>query len=126
VAAHQYANTLPPSKIHGVAKYLHRRVAAMSELFIVVALYAKDGREQTLRRDLFAVVEPSRKENGNLRYELFVDRNDARRFVFVERWVDQHAQQKHHTESEHIRHFHEHGAANVERTEISFQLERIA
>ena len=79
-----------------------------------------------MRRDLIAVVEPSRKEDGNLRYELFVDHNDARRFVFVEHWVDQHAQQKHHTESEHIRYFHEHGVANVEKTEISFQLERVA
>lgn len=98
----------------------------MSELFIVVALYAKEGVEKQLRRDLVAVVEPSCKEEGNLRYELFVDQSDQRRFVFVEHWADPEARHKHHTESEHIRHFHQHGSANVERTDIAYMLDRIA
>jgi quinol monooxygenase YgiN len=98
----------------------------MSDFFVVVALYAKDGAEKDLRRDLIAVVEPSRRDEGNLRYELFADQNDPRRFVFVEHWTDQAAQHKHHTESEHIRRFQEQGAASVEKMEIFYQLERIA
>ncbi|MGO4740754.1 putative quinol monooxygenase [Bosea sp. 2KB_26] len=98
----------------------------MSELFIVVALYAKDGKEADLRRDLINVVEPSRREEGNLRYELFADQSEPRRFVFVEHWASREARDKHHNEGDHIRYFHEHGAANVERTEIACFLDRIA
>lgn len=98
----------------------------MSDFFVLVAMYAKDGREQELRRDLIAVVEPSRKDEGNLRYELFVDQDDPHRFVFVEHWADKDAQHKHHTDSEHIRNFQAHGSANVEKIEIFYQLDRIA
>lgn len=97
----------------------------MSELFVIVAPYTKDSREEALRRDLIAVVEPSRKDEGNLRYE-FVDQADPRRFVFVEHWADQTSQHKHHTESEHIRNFQEHGSTNVEKMEIFYQLSRLA
>jgi quinol monooxygenase YgiN len=98
----------------------------MSELFIVVALHAKEGQEDELRRDLIAVVEPSRKEEGNLRYELFVDQSDPGRFVFVEHWATAEARQKHHIEGPHIQHFHANGAKNVERTEVAYMLSRIA
>jgi quinol monooxygenase YgiN len=98
----------------------------MSDLFIVVGLRAKKGKEDELRRDLIAVVEPSRKEEGNLRYELFVEQSDPGLFVFVEHWATAQARQKHHTEGPHIQHFHAHGASNVERTEFSHMLSRIA
>lgn len=89
----------------------------MSELFVVVAVYAKEGKEAERRRDLIAVVEPSRRDDGNLRYDLFVDEAEPRRFVFVEQWSGRKAQEKHHNEGEHIRHFQQHGIANVERFE---------
>jgi quinol monooxygenase YgiN len=98
----------------------------MSDYFVIASLYAKAGAENDLRRDLVAVVEPSRKDEGNRRYELFADQNDPRRFVFVEHWAEKEAQQKHHTQSEHIRKFQEHGSTNVERMEIFYQLDRIA
>lgn len=98
----------------------------MSEFFVMVILYAKEGREEELRRDLIAVVEPSRRDEGNLRYELFVHQDDPRRFVFVEHWAHPDMQQKHHTGSAHIRAFNEHGAENVEKVEVFYQLDRIA
>ncbi|QCI63403.1 putative quinol monooxygenase [Phreatobacter stygius] len=98
----------------------------MSELFVIVVLNAKAGREQELRRDLVAVVEPSRNDEGNLRYEVFVDQDDPGRFVFFEHWADQAAQARHHSETDHIRHFQENGAANVEKIEIFYKLDRIA
>lgn len=97
----------------------------MSEIHVVVALYAKAGREDSLRRDLIEVVAPSRREEGCLGYDLFVDVNDPRRFVFAERWASAKAQNKHHTQSEHIRHFQEKGAANVESTELACFLTRV-
>jgi quinol monooxygenase YgiN len=97
----------------------------MSEIHVVVSLYAKAGREESLRRDLIQVVEPSRREEGSLGYDLFVDMNDPRRFVFVERWASADAQNRHHTQSEHIRYFQDHGAANVESSELACFLKRV-
>jgi len=98
----------------------------MTDLHIVAVLYAKQGKQETLRQDLTVVTETSRTEDGNLRYELFEDSNDPRRFVLVEHWRDGAAQQRHHNQSDHIRHFHENGDANVERREAIHILRKIA
>lgn len=58
----------------------------------VVGLRAKKGKEEELRKDLIAVVEPSRKEEGSMRYELFADESDPGHFVFVEHWASPEAQ----------------------------------
>ena len=58
----------------------------MSELFVVVGLKAKPIKEDQLRCDLSALVAPSRKEEGHIRYELFEDQNEPGLFVFVEEW----------------------------------------
>lgn len=97
----------------------------MNDLVIVAVLYAKQGQEGQLPTDLIALVEPSRQEEGNLRYELSVDQNDSRRFVFVEHWTDAAAREKHHTQSKHILHFHSHGVGAVEKSEV-YKLDRIA
>ena len=98
----------------------------MSDLFIVVGLRAKAGKEDDLRRDLTAIVEPSRNEEGNLRYELLEDRDTPGLFVFVEQWASAEAREKHHTQGPHIQHFHATGAANIECTEFAHMLKRIA
>ncbi|HEY3046768.1 MAG TPA: putative quinol monooxygenase [Polaromonas sp.] len=99
----------------------------MSDFFIGVSLYAKEGREDELRANLIAVVEPSRKDEGNLRYELFADQNDPRRFIFLEHWASLNARKKHHAQTEHIRHFEKNGGASaVERYEYVYTLNRIA
>jgi len=102
------------------------RNPAVSELSIVVVLHAKKGREEQLRKDLTALVPLSRKEEGNLSYDLFVDQADPGRFVFVERWASEELRQKHHTESAHIQRFHAGGVEAVERTEVAYMLDRIA
>jgi quinol monooxygenase YgiN len=96
----------------------------MSDVFIVAVLYSKQGQENQLRVDLTAVVEPSRRDEGNLRYELFVDQSDPRRFLFVEHWADPASQEKHHTESKHILHFQAHGISAVDKFEV-YKLDRI-
>jgi len=97
------------------------------EFFVLASLHAKQDRQTELRRQLISLVGPSRKDAGNLRYELFADQNDDRRFVILEHWADPQAQQKHHTESEHIVHFEkEQKAALVEKVELFYSLDRIA
>jgi quinol monooxygenase YgiN len=98
----------------------------MSELFIVVGLKAKVGKEDELRRDLAVLVEPSRKEGGNIRYDLFEDRNEPGRFVFVEEWSSIETRTKHHEHGPHIQHFHTNGVGNVEKTEFAHMLKRVA
>ena len=97
----------------------------MSEVNLIVLLHAKSGKEAQLRENLVALVDPSRRETGNIRYDLFSDTNDAGRFVFVETWSDTQAQRMHHTESEHIRRFHEHGESDVDSRELVILLERL-
>ncbi len=97
----------------------------MSELFMVVSLHAKPGKEDTLRHDLIPVVEHSRTEEGNIRYELFVDQSDPGRFVFVEHWASAEAQHKHDTQGTHIQEFNTHGVHNVQQVEFMHMLSRV-
>lgn len=97
----------------------------MSDVNIVAVLTAKAGREQEVREKLIPVVEASRRDEGNLGYDLFVDQSDPRRFVFVERWASLAAQERHHTQTEHIRRFQEDGMDAVERVDF-FMLDRVA
>ena len=97
----------------------------MRELNQLVVLYAKPGREAVLRANLQALVAPSQKEDGNQRYELYEDAADARRFIFLERWASADAQSQHHHQSDHIRHFHENGDADVGRREIFYILKPV-
>ncbi|HWD13370.1 putative quinol monooxygenase [Pseudochrobactrum sp. sp1633] len=97
----------------------------MSDLFVVVSLRAKTGKEGILRRDLKVIVDQSRKEEGNISYDLFIDRDDPERFVFIEHWASQEHQHKHHNEGPHIQFFHENGANNVESTEFAYFLDRL-
>ncbi|MHB9799950.1 putative quinol monooxygenase [Pseudomonas sp. MT3] len=98
----------------------------MSDLHIVVGLRAKKGKERELEKDLIALVEPTRKEEGNLRYELFVNDEDPGYFVFVEQWTSADAQLRHHNHGPHIQHFNAHGATNVEGITFLHRLTRIA
>ena len=97
----------------------------MSELIVVVGLKAKAGKEDELRRDLSVLVEPSRNEDGNLRYDLFEDQDEPGRFVFVEEWSSVELRNKHHEQGPHIQHFHANGVSNVAKTEFAHVLKRI-
>jgi quinol monooxygenase YgiN len=85
----------------------------------------KEGWEDELRENLIDVVERSRRYEGHLRYELFVQQDDRRRFVFVEHWASQQAQERHHLESQHIRRFETKGAGAVEKVDLFYQLDRV-
>jgi len=97
----------------------------MSELFIVVGLKAKVGKEDELRRDLSELVEPSRSEDGNIRYDLFEDRDEPGRFVFMEEWSSIETQTRHHEHGPHIQRFHAKGVSNVEKTEFAHTLKHV-
>jgi len=73
----------------------------MPELLTVVAhMKAKPGKEEDLRRAVLALIEPTRKEEGCVQYDLHVHSSDPGRFVFYENWasrehLDRHAASAH-------------------------------
>ncbi len=68
---------------------------------VVAHIHAKPGRESDLRKVLEAFVAPTRKEDGCIRYDLFVDLDDPTKFTFIEEWESREALDKH-GKSDHI------------------------
>ena len=61
---------------------------------------------------------PAPARYWDLRYELYQDRKDPRRFVFVQRWADEESQRKHDKESAHIKEFTKNHIQKVESADI--------
>lgn len=61
-----------------------------------------------------------------MRYELYAQQGEPRRFVLLEQWASPQAQQKHHTQTERIRQFTEHGDDAIEHHEVFYMMDRIA
>ena len=74
----------------------------MSEKIDVVAhIHAAPGHEAVVREALESFVEPTRAEEGCLRYDLFQDITDPLKFTFIEEWTSEAALDKH-SKSAHI------------------------
>ena len=71
------------------------------KLDVVAHLYAAPGNEEYVREVLQGFVEPTRKEEGCLRYDLFADVSDPTRFTFIEEWTSTEALEAH-SRSAHI------------------------
>ena len=59
-----------------------------TDLITVVAeMKAKPGKEDELRAAALALVEPTRKEEGCVQYDLHVHLSDPGRVIFYENWT---------------------------------------
>jgi len=68
----------------------------MPELLTVVAeMAARPGNEDRLRSALLALVEPTRKEEGCVQYDLHVATDQPGRFVFYENWTSREMLDRH-------------------------------
>lgn len=56
------------------------------DLTVVAEMLAKTGREEELQRRLLALVEPTRKEDGCVQYDVHRSTTEPGRFVFYENW----------------------------------------
>jgi quinol monooxygenase YgiN len=74
----------------------------MSEVSCVAISVAKPGYAEQLREALESLIDPVRKEAGVIQYEMHRDRNEPRRFVFIERWADE-ASFAAHVQAPHIK-----------------------
>jgi len=90
----------------------------MSDLTIVAVVTVHEGTEDEMRGVLASLVTPSRKDEGNLRYEFYADEADPRRFVFVERWTDSTAHFRHDQQSEHITTFTSNHGHKLEKVDL--------
>ncbi|WP_075181853.1 putative quinol monooxygenase [Pantoea sp. 1.19] len=74
----------------------------MSEttLLVVAKMVAKPGQAEALKRVLSQCIEPSRREAGNIHYDLYRSVEDQETFLFHERWqngaaIDEHERSAH-------------------------------
>jgi quinol monooxygenase YgiN len=72
----------------------------MPEIYVIAKLVAQKGHEETVRNELNKLIEPTRKEDGCLEYNLHQDNANPGNFVFLERWkssaaIDMHMQSEH-------------------------------
>ena len=72
-----------------------------SQLDVVAHIQAAPGEEVLVREVLNSYLAPTRLEEGCLRYDLFVDIDDATKFTFIEEWTSAEALFKH-SQSAHL------------------------
>ena len=64
-------------------------------LTVVAEMVAKPGKEEELKRRLLALVEPTRREDGCVQYDLHQNTGEAGRFVFYENWGSRELLERH-------------------------------
>ena len=64
-------------------------------LTVFAEFHAKPGREEELRGLLMGLLEPTRKEQGCLRYDLHRDNDKPGHFLFFEDWTSMALLQAH-------------------------------
>ncbi len=62
---------------------------------VIARLKAKPGKEEALKETLLLFLDPSRKEEGCISYELHISDHDPGLFMFHEIWADNKALAKH-------------------------------
>jgi quinol monooxygenase YgiN len=62
---------------------------------VVAHIHASPGQEAAVREVLEGFVAPTLKEDGCLRYDLFVDADDPAKFTFIEEWSSREALEAH-------------------------------
>ncbi len=67
----------------------------METLCVVAHIRAKKDTQDKMLALLSAFVEPTRREPGCLRYQLYRNKSDPQDFTFVEEWKSEDALEKH-------------------------------
>lgn len=77
------------------------RKSSKSELTLVVMLRAKESQELLLEAELRALIHPTRKEDGCLRYDLYKSAESANAFLLLEVWASREHHRLH-TQTPHF------------------------
>jgi quinol monooxygenase YgiN len=62
---------------------------------VTAHIRAKKGLEENLRKELFALIEPTRSETGCIAYDLYQDHENKSHFMFYESWGDKSDLEQH-------------------------------
>ena len=73
-------------------------------LTVVAEILAKPGKEDEVRRHLLGFIEPTRKEEGCVQYDLHLSTEEPGRFIFYENWTSREMLDNH-SASPHIQAF---------------------
>ena len=74
------------------------------EIVCVATFVAKEGKADELKKDMSDLVAPTRKEEGNIRYELNQSLGNDHEFVMVEKFKNKEAFDLH-GKQPHMQHF---------------------
>jgi quinol monooxygenase YgiN len=69
----------------------------MSSVYVVARFLAKEDKVEELKAALESLVEPTRKEEGCISYQIFQNNNNPAEFTFFEEWASQDAINAHFT-----------------------------
>ena len=95
-----------------------------NRLTIIAHIEAKEGKLDFIKKEVLALIEPTKKEQGCLRYELNQDHVNPKLFIFVEEW-ESHALWQQHMENSHLQAFVKATDGLLEKLEV-YQLGKIA
>jgi quinol monooxygenase YgiN len=90
----------------------------MTDVCLIVKLAALAGKEHELRKELRAMLEPTRAEDGCKIYQLY-ESEKGKLFYFYEIWSSKEALDKH-TKTPHYLHLQEVKGGLVKTGELSF------
>jgi quinol monooxygenase YgiN len=62
---------------------------------VLARIKAKEGMEENVRRELLALIAPSRSEKGCINYDLHQSVEDESVFIFYENWTSKEALDAH-------------------------------
>ena len=74
----------------------------MSKLTVIAKVVAKRVSVEAVKAELLKLIEPTRKENGCIEYNLHQDNEDPTVFIFYENWESAACLEKH-TNSDHFK-----------------------
>jgi quinol monooxygenase YgiN len=66
-----------------------------AKLTVIARVRANEGMEDKVKQECLALVDPSRKEQGCLRYDLYQSTNDPTLFIFYENWESREDLERH-------------------------------
>ncbi len=66
-----------------------------SKLYVIARVTALPDRIEETRELMIALLEPTRSEDGCIRYDLFQNQADPTEFTFIEEWRDKAALDAH-------------------------------
>lgn len=97
----------------------------MTDTLIIIAhIEARERKLDLVKKEVLALIEPTKKEQGCLRYELNQDHTNPNLFIFTEEWENHDLWQKH-MENTHLQAFVKTTDGTLEKLEV-YQMSRLA